>query len=155
MRIRIVALGTRMPAWVDAACADYIRRLPRDYAAELVELRPAPRAGGRSVAQNLDAEAMRIAAASAAHRTVACDERGRSWSTRDLAAALARWHDADERVAFIIGSADGLAARVRDEASVVLSLSSLTLPHGLVRVILAEQLYRAVSLNAGHPYHRE
>jgi 23S rRNA (pseudouridine1915-N3)-methyltransferase len=155
VRIRIVALGTRMPAWVDAAYADYARRLPRDYAVELVELKPAARGSGRSVAQNLAAEAERIEAACADHRTVACDERGRAWSTRDLAAALARWHDADERVAFVVGSADGLAARVREGASVVLSLSNLTLPHALVRVLLAEQLYRAVSLNAGHPYHRE
>lgn len=155
MRIRIVAFGTRMPAWVDAAYTDYVRRLPRDYAVELVELKPAPRASGRSVAQNLESEATRIDSACAGHRTVACDERGRAWSTRDLAATLGRWHDADERVAFVIGSADGLAPRVRDNAGIVLSLSNLTLPHGLVRVILAEQLYRAVSLNAGHPYHRE
>jgi 23S rRNA (pseudouridine1915-N3)-methyltransferase len=155
VRIRIVALGTRMPAWVDTAYADYTRRLPRDYAVELVELKPAPRASGRSVAQNLEAEAARIAAACEDWRTIACDERGRAWSTRDLAGALARWHDADEHVAFVIGSADGLAARIREGASMVLSLSHLTLPHALVRVLLAEQLYRAVSVNAGHPYHRE
>ena len=144
-----------MPAWVDAAYTDYSRRLPRDYAMELVEIKPAVRGSGRSVEQVLEAEADRIDAACAQHRTVACDERGQAWSTRDLAAALTRWHDAGERLAFVIGSADGLAPRVREGAGTVLSLSSLTLPHALVRVILAEQLYRAVSLNAGHPYHRE
>jgi len=144
-----------MPPWVDAAFTEYARRMPRDYAVELFEVKPAARGSGRSVAQNLEAEAARIADACAGYRAIACDERGRAWSTRELAATLSRWHDADERVAFVIGSADGLAPRVRDGASLVLSLSALTLPHALVRVILAEQLYRATSLNTGHPYHRE
>jgi 23S rRNA (pseudouridine1915-N3)-methyltransferase len=155
MRIRIVALGGRMPSWVDAAVTDYTRRMPRDYAVEVVELKPAPRSDGRPVDQLLEQEAQRIEQACAGHRTIACDERGRAWSTRELAEALRRWHDDGERVAFVIGSADGLAERIRQGATAVLSLSSFTFPHALARVVLAEQLYRAVSLATGHPYHRE
>jgi 23S rRNA (pseudouridine1915-N3)-methyltransferase len=155
MKIRIVSPGGRMPAWVDAGVAEYVRRMPRDYAVELVELKPASRAEGRPVEQLLEQEAPRIEHACAEHRMIACDERGAAWSTRDLADALLRWHDEGERVAFVIGSADGLSERLRKRASMLLSLSSLTLPHGLVRILLAEQLYRAVSLATGHPYHRE
>jgi 23S rRNA (pseudouridine1915-N3)-methyltransferase len=144
-----------MPGWVEDAYADYARRLPRDYPLDLVELKPAPRDRGRTIPQLLAAEAERIAAACAGYRIVACDERGSPWTTRELAQRLARWHDAGDSIAFVIGSADGLAPSVREGAHAVLSLSALTLPHALVRVLLAEQLYRAVSLNAGHPYHRE
>ena len=144
-----------MPAWVDDGFADYVKRMPRGYPVELVELKPASRTEGRSVQQLLDQEAIRIEQGCAGHRIIACDERGQAWSTRQLADALARWHDDAERVAFVIGSADGLSERVRGSASMLLALSSLTLPHGLVRVLLAEQLYRAVSLASGHPYHRE
>jgi 23S rRNA (pseudouridine1915-N3)-methyltransferase len=155
MRLRLCALGHRMPGWVDEAYADYSRRLPRDYPLDLVELKPAPRDRGRTVPQLLAAEAERIAAACAGYRVVACDERGSAWTTRDLATRLARWRDAADSIAFVIGSADGLAPSVRDGAHAVVSLSALTLPHALVRVLLVEQLYRAASLNAGHPYHRE
>ena len=155
LKLRIVALGGRMPAWVDDAFADYTRRMPRDYAVELVELKPAPRTQGRPIDQLLELEAARIEQSCADYRMVACDERGRAWSTRDLADAVRRWHDEDERIAFVIGSADGLAERIRTRASMLLSLSALTLPHALARVVLAEQLYRAVSLSTGHPYHRE
>ena len=86
---------------------------------------------------------------------VVLDERGKPWTTRDLAAKLAKWKDDAQDVAFVIGSADGLDASLKREAEVMIALSSFTLPHGLVRVMMAEQLYRAISLNAGHPYHRE
>jgi 23S rRNA (pseudouridine1915-N3)-methyltransferase len=153
--MRIVALGQRMPGWVDAAFSDYARRLPRDYAVELVELKPAPRAGGRSVERILEEEAGRIDASLLGHRVIALDERGAAWSTRDLAQRLRRFHDDGEDIAFVIGSADGLAPRVRERADIVLSVSAFTLPHALVRVLLVEQVYRAVSLIGGHPYHRE
>ena len=155
MKLRIAALGARMPAWVDAGYADYAKRLPRDYAVDLVALKPAPRGRGRSVEQILEAEAQRIEAACDGYRLIACDERGRAWSTRDLARELQRWHDDDAKVAFVIGSADGLAQRIRIRASSLLSLSAMTLPHALVRIVLVEQIYRAASLIGGHPYHRE
>ena len=155
MKLRIVALGARMPAWVAAGYADYAKRLPRDYTVELVELKPAPRGRGRSAGQILEAEAQRIDGACEGCRLIACDERGRAWTTRELARELSRWHDDAESVAFVIGSADGLAQRIRIRASTLLSLSALTLPHALVRIVLIEQIYRAVSLIGGHPYHRE
>jgi len=144
-----------MPAWVADGYADYAKRLPRDYALDLVELKPEPRDRGKPVAQILASEAMRIRAACEGFRVIALDERGKSWSTRDLAGRLARWRDDAQDAAFVIGSADGLDAALKSDARDVVALSSLTLPHALVRVLLAEQLYRAVSLLAGHPYHRE
>ena len=155
MKLRIVALGHRMPGWVTAGYDDYARRLPREFALDLVELKPEPREHGRSVAKLLAGEASRIQAACTGFRVVALDERGASWATRAFAARLEKWRDASEDIAFVIGSADGLAADVKAQAIAVVALSALTLPHGLVRVLLAEQIYRAASLLAGHPYHRE
>jgi 23S rRNA (pseudouridine1915-N3)-methyltransferase len=140
-----------MPAWVDAGFDEYAKRI----ALTLVELKPEPRTRGKSVPQLLAAEAVRIRAACAGARIIALDQRGSSLRTRDLAARLAQWKDDAQDVAFVIGSADGLDAALKSEAHAMLSLSSLTLPHGLVRVMIAEQLYRATSLNAGHPYHRD
>lgn len=155
MNLRVVALGHRMPAWVMAGWNDYARRLPREFALDVVELKPEPRDRGRPVPQLLAAEALRIAAACKGARVVALDERGQAWTTRALAERLARWRDEAQDVAFVIGSADGLAESVRHDAAAVVALSALTLPHALVRVIVAEQLYRATSLLGGHPYHRE
>jgi 23S rRNA (pseudouridine1915-N3)-methyltransferase len=155
MRLRIVALGQRMPAWVTAAVADYAQRLPRETPLDLVELKPAARDRGRTVPQMLADEARAIAAACAGATVVALDERGAAWTTRELADRLARWRADGRDVAFVIGSADGLDASVKADASAVVALSAMTLPHALARVILAEQLYRAASLLAGHPYHRE
>jgi 23S rRNA (pseudouridine1915-N3)-methyltransferase len=153
--VRVVALGHRMPAWIAAGWNEYARRLPQDLTLELVELKPEPRDRGRPVAQLLAGEALRIAAACKGARVVALDERGEAWTTRTLAERLGRWRDDGETVAFVIGSADGLDDGVRRRAAAVVSLSGMTLPHGLVRVLLAEQIYRAASLLAGHPYHRD
>jgi len=155
MKLRIVALGHRMPPWVDAGLNDYARRMPPAFPLELVELRPEPRDHGKPVARILAAEAVRIAAACRGAEVVALDERGDPWTTRRLAEALSRWRDESRDVAFVIGSADGLAFEVKRDAAAVVAISALTLPHGLVRVVLAEQIYRAASLLAGHPYHRE
>jgi len=156
MRIRIIAIGHRMPAWVTAGWNDYARRLPKEFGLELIELRPEPRAGGGTVEQILEAEGVRIGRKWAGDWVrVALDERGRRWSTLELAGALRAWRDDGRAVAFAIGSADGLSEPVKRDANVIVSLSALTLPHGLVRVILAEQLYRSVSVLLGHPYHRD
>ena len=144
-----------MPDWVNAGFDDYAKRMPRDSALDLVELKPEPRDRGKPVAQLLATEALRIRAACTDHHLVALDERGAAWTTSQLAAHLERWRTEAINPAFVIGSADGLDPALKREADVVLTLSTMTLPHGLVRVILAEQLYRAVSINAGHPYHRE
>jgi 23S rRNA (pseudouridine1915-N3)-methyltransferase len=155
VRLTIVALGHRMPVWVDQAVADYAKRLPRDWNFTVRELKPAPRDRGRSVAQLLAAEGEAILQAARGATLVACDERGAAWTTRQLADRLARWRDADADVAFAVGSADGLAPEVKGAAAAQVALSAMTLPHALVRVLLAEQVYRSYSLIAGHPYHRD
>jgi 23S rRNA (pseudouridine1915-N3)-methyltransferase len=155
MKLRIVALGHRMPAWVNAAFDDYARRLPREFALELFEVKPESRDRGKTVAKILAAEAKRIAAATKGSLVIALDERGEAWTTSQLAEKLRVWRDNASPVAFVIGSADGLADRVKRDADAIMALSALTLPHGLVRIVLAEQIYRAASLLRGHPYHRE
>jgi len=155
MRLTLIALGQRMPAWVDAGVADYAKRLPRELGFSLIELRPAPRGQGRPPAQLLADEARRIDEAAGDAEIVALDERGEAWTTRALADRLARWRDEQARIALVIGSADGLDAGLRARARARVALSAMTLPHGLCRVLAVEQLYRASSLLAGHPYHRE
>ena len=154
MKLRIVALGHRMPRWVSDGYDEYAKRLPREYGLELVELKPEARERGRSVAQMLAAEARRIEAACAGYRVVALDERGTPWTTQALAERLRTWRDGNEAVAFVVGSADGLDPTLRAHAAAAVTLSAMTLPHGLVRILLAEQIYRAATLVAGHPYHR-
>jgi 23S rRNA (pseudouridine1915-N3)-methyltransferase len=155
MKLRLVALSARLPAWINAGYTEYARRLAREFTLELVELKPEPRDRGKTTAQILAAEASRIADATGGYHVVALDERGQSWTTADFAAKLASWRERTLAVAFVIGSADGLDAAVKRNADAVLALSALTLPHGLARVVLAEQLYRATSMLSGHPYHRE
>ena len=155
MKLRVLALGHKMPAWVEAGWNDYARRMPRELQLELCELKPEPRDRGKPVAEIIAAEAQRILAAARGTSWVALDERGSPWTTREFAAELARWRDSGSDVAFVIGSADGLDASIKQRALARFSMSALTLPHGLVRVMLAEQVYRAASLLAGHPYHRD
>ena len=157
MKFHIVAVGHRMPAWVSAGFSEYAQRMPRECRIELRELKPATRSGGgeKSVRQWLVTEAERVRAALPARRfTAVLDEHGTPSTTADLARRIERWKHAGRDVAFVIGGADGIASELKQEADLLLSLSSLTLPHGLCRVVLAEQLYRAASLLAGHPYHR-
>lgn len=154
LKFLVVAIGHRMPAWVEAGFAEYAARMPRESRIELIALKPAPRGG--PVRRALDMEGERLRAALPARCVkVALDEHGSLISTMELARRVARWRDSGRDVAFIVGGADGLAEGVRRSADLVWSLSPLTLPHGLARVALAEQLYRAVSILRGHPYHRE
>ena len=155
VKFRIVALGHKLPSWINEGYADYVRRMPREMAVELVELKPEPRDRGKTVEQILAAESTRILAAIKAFHVVVLDEQGETWTTLRLASAMRTSRDGSVDVAFVIGSADGLADAIKRSAHVVLALSALTLPHGLARVLLAEQLYRAASLLQGHPYHRE
>jgi 23S rRNA (pseudouridine1915-N3)-methyltransferase len=154
----IVALGHRMPAWVQAGLEEYGRRMPRDARMTLVELKPEPRAAHPTegaIQRALEAEYKRIVAAlpKGCYKVV-LDERGVSLSTRGLAARIETWRQRGGDVAFMIGGADGMAAALKKEADLLWSLSALTLPHQLVRILLAEQLYRATSMLSGHPYHR-
>ena len=153
MKFLVVAVGHRMPAWVDAGFAEYAGRMPRESRVKLVELKPALRAG--PIPRALQAESQRILAAlPAGCIKVALDERGTAFATTALAQRIARWREAGRDVAFIVGGADGLSEDVKRSADLVWSLSPLTLPHGLARVVLAEQLYRAASILHNHPYHR-
>lgn len=156
MRLLVCAVGTRMPGWVDAGFTDYARRMPRELPLTLQEIRTEPRSGGKPVAALLEAERQRIEQALPEHcRMVALDERGEDLTTRALAERLARWMEAGEDVALLIGGPDGLAPALKARARETLRLSSLTLPHALVRVLLAEQIYRAWSVLRNHPYHRD
>ena len=154
MKFIVVAVGHRMPAWVDAGFAEYAGRMPREARVELVALKAAQRGG--PLKRILDAEGERILSALPAGCTkVVLDERGTLLDTMALARRIARWRETGRNVAFIVGGADGLAESVKKSADLLWSLSPLTLPHGLARVVLAEQLYRAVSILQNHPYHRE
>ncbi|MBL8383627.1 MAG: 23S rRNA (pseudouridine(1915)-N(3))-methyltransferase RlmH [Burkholderiales bacterium] len=156
MKLIIAAVGQRPPAWVAEGFAEYARRMPPEARIELVEIRAEPRTGGRPAQQLMAAEGRRLLAATPAGATlVALDERGRDLTTRGLAQQLERWQRDGADVVFAIGGPDGLHDEVRERAAMSLRLSSLTLPHALVRVVLAEALYRAASLSRGHPYHRE
>lgn len=145
-----------MPSWIDAGVEDYRARLPRAFALEVVAVRPAPRGEGRPVPVMLAAEAQRLRAVTPdGYVTVAMDERGRALATRPLATQIERWRDHAPGVAFWIGGPDGLDPALREAAAFRLSLSALTLPHALARLVLVEQLYRCVSLIGNHPYHRD
>jgi len=155
MRLLVCAVGTRMPGWVDAGFDEYSRRMPRECSLALAEIRPEPRSG-KPVAALLAAEEARIRSAIPPRaRLVALDEHGADVTTRDLAERLERWQTDGSDVAFVIGGPDGLAPALKRDAAESLRLSSLTLPHALVRILLAEALYRAWSLTRNHPYHRE
>lgn len=156
MKLVIAAVGNRMPGWVDSAFAEYAKRMPRDLPIELVAVKPEPRTSGKPVPALMAAEAGRLRAVLPARcRRVALDERGTEITTRALAERLEGWMRDGDDVAFLIGGPDGLDARLKADTVESLRLSGLTLPHGLVRVMLAEALYRAASLLRGHPYHRE
>ena len=136
-RLRVVAVANRLPAWAESACADYARRMPRGYELERVLLKP-----GAREAQRLRAALPRGA------RVVALDERGRELTTAQFATLLA------QETAFVIGGADGLDPGLKKDAALLMRLSALTLPHALAQLVLVEQIYRAATLLAGHPYHR-
>ncbi len=158
MKLRIVAVGHRMPQWISSGFEDYARRMPRDMPLALTELKPEPRGDKPSagdIARIVEQEAQRIEAAiPKGNLTVVLDESGKMVSTLQLADKITRWRDESRDVCFVIGGADGAAARLKQSAGWLWSLSPLTLPHGLARVVLAEQLYRAVSILGNHPYHR-
>ena len=152
--MRLLAAGTRMPAWVDAGVADYAGRLRGDYRLELVEIELGRRGSG-DVQRAVEAEGARmLAAAGPRAALVALQVGGRALSTEQLAGWLQERSRLGEPLAFCIGGPDGLASAVDDRACLRWSLSPLTLPHGLARVVVAEALYRAVTVIKGLPYHR-
>jgi len=155
VRLRVIAVGTKMPSWVAAGWHEYAKRLPTEFNLDLVEVG----LGRRTRSQPTDCaiasegEAMLKAIASG-DRVVALEVRGKPWSTADLAVELAAWQNSGDNYSLLIGGPDGLAPACQARADRMWSLSPLTLPHPLVRVLLVEQLYRAWTINTGHPYHR-
>lgn len=155
MKLWLLAVGQRMPRWVDEAYAEYARRLPPETPLLLKEIRAETRGSSPGAEAAMEREAQRIESAlPPGSRLIALDEHGRRLTSADLAAVLQRWRQDGRDVALLIGGADGLAPRIKQRADMLLRLSDLTLPHGLARVLLAEQLYRAHTLLTGHPYHR-
>jgi len=145
-----------MPGWITTGFSEYARRMPREAKIELLEIKPEPRTTGKTVAQIMEAEAQRILAILPQDcLRIVLDEHGAQPTTRQLADQLQGWMSAGCDIAFIIGGADGLHETVKHSAQQLMALSALTLPHGIVRVLLAEQLYRAHSIMRNHPYHRE
>lgn len=154
MKIRLIAVGQRPPAWVAEGFSEYVRRLPREMPLALVEVPPAARRNlPAERARRLEAERL-LGQVSERDRVIALDVKGRTWSTETLARKLDDWRMEGNDLAFLIGGADGLDERCLSRADERLSLSALTFPHALVRVIVAEQLYRAWTVLTGHPYHR-
>lgn len=155
MRLHLIAVGNKMPDWVEAGYQEYAKRLPGDCALQLHEIAPGQRTKGADLerARREEGEKMLAALPKAAH-VVALEVNGRAWSTEQLSQRLAHWRQLGQDVALLVGGPEGLADSCRQKASEQWSLSPLTLPHPLVRIVLAEQLYRAWSILQGHPYHR-
>ncbi len=156
MRLVVVAVGQRQPGWAREAVDEFSKRFAPDCRLGVVEVKAEPRAGGKTPAQMMLAEAQRLRAAwPKGCRVVALDERGTRRTTVQLAERLREWRGDGRDVALLIGGPDGLDETLRTQADESLRLSDLTLPHALARVLLVEALYRASTVLAGHPYHRE
>lgn len=155
MKLRILSVGHKMPDWVETACSEYLKRMPREASVEIVEIKPDKRASGKNAEVVQEAEAKRILEAAGKDYLIALDERGQEVTTVQLAARMETWLTSGRDIALVIGGADGLHASVKSRADWLWGLSKLTLPHGMVRVLLAEQLYRAWTVIQHHPYHRE
>ena len=155
MKLRLLAVGTKMPAWAEQGYAEYAKRLPADCALELVEIAPGHRAKNTSKekAMQQEAEAL-IKAIPPSDHVVALAVEGKPWTTPQLASELENWRMQGGDVALLIGGPDGMTDEIMRLAKQRWSLSNLTLPHPLVRVLLAEQLYRAWTILQGHPYHK-
>lgn len=144
-----------MPDWVQSACPEYTKRMPREMSVEIVEIKPDKRASGKNSETVQEAEAKRILEAAGRDYLVALDERGQEVTTLQLADKMRLWMESGRDVSLVIGGADGLHDSLKQKADWLWSLSRLTMPHGMVRVMLSEQLYRGLSVINNHPYHRE
>ncbi|MFA7553712.1 MAG: 23S rRNA (pseudouridine(1915)-N(3))-methyltransferase RlmH [Spongiibacteraceae bacterium] len=155
MRIRLIAVGTKMPHWVELGVAEYSKRLPAELKLEVKEIALGKRGKGADIQRAINTEGQQMLAAIGQHdHVIALDVQGKGWGTEQLAVELQRWQLEGDNVSLLVGGPDGLAAECLQRANQRWSLSPLTLPHPLVRVILAEQLYRAWTINNNHPYHR-
>jgi 23S rRNA (pseudouridine1915-N3)-methyltransferase len=156
VHIRLLAVGDRQPSWVDSAFESYAVRLPRQWRFHADTIAVADRRRAKAAVDAVKAEGEKLLAKlKPAERLILLDEKGRQFTSRELAARLDDLQTSGDNLAFVIGGPDGVSDAVRDRAAFTWSLSNLTLPHGLARIIFAEQLYRAWSLSTGHPYHRD
>lgn len=156
MHIRLIAVGDRQPAWVDDAVGIYTNRYPPQWRFRIDRIPTARRSKSTAITKARQAETEQILArVNNGDRMILLDEKGKSMSSTQLGERLSDWQTEGRDVCFVIGGPDGVADGCRERADTIWSLSALTLPHGLARVLLAEQLYRAWSLSTGHPYHRE
>jgi 23S rRNA (pseudouridine1915-N3)-methyltransferase len=156
MRILILCVTGKQPAWILVGVEEYAKRLRSHVKLDIIDLKAEPRSQGRPINVILDAEAARIVdRIPGGSNVIALDERGEQRTTQQLATQIGKWKHSGETIVLLIGGPDGLAQSVKDRARSLWALSSLTLPHGLAKVLLVEQLYRAASLLEGHPYHRE
>lgn len=155
MKIRLIAVGTKMPTWVTQGYEEYARRMPSDMAIELCEITPGQRGKGRDVARAMQKEGdAMLAAIASSDYVIALEVNGKSWSTEQLSEQMEGWRMNGRDVALLVGGPEGLDARCVARADVKWSLSPLTLPHPMVRLLVSEQLYRGWSIICNHPYHR-
>ncbi len=155
MKFHILAVGNKLPAWVNNAFTEYAKRFSQEISLQLIEIKPEKRTSNKNKEQILHAEYQRIKTSiPAGCHIIILDVLGIHYTTTQLADVIKKWMQEGHDIAFVIGGADGLHESIKSSAHSSLSLSKLTFPHGLARIILAEQLYRAVSLIKNHPYHR-
>ncbi|MBF8179504.1 MAG: 23S rRNA (pseudouridine(1915)-N(3))-methyltransferase RlmH [Burkholderiaceae bacterium] len=155
MQLVIAAVGHKMPAWIESGFGEYVKRMPSDCRIHLKEIKPVERSGSKTAETAMALERAKIEAVlPKGARIIALDEHGKDLTSVQLAQQLTQWQQDGRDVAFIIGGADGLDAEFKKNADMLIRISSMTLPHGMVRVMLAEQLYRAWSITQNHPYHR-
>jgi len=155
MQLIIAAVGHKMPAWIEDGFGEYAKRMPPECRILLKEIKPVERSGSKTAETVMALERGKIEAAiPKGSRIVALDERGKDLTTVQLSQLLTQWQQDGRDVTFVIGGADGLDAGFKASADMLVRVSSMTLPHGMVRVLLAEQLYRAWSITQNHPYHR-
>ena len=156
MQLQIIAVGQKMPTWVENACADYLKRMPRELKISVTTIAVAQRNRGGSIEQLKQQEASQIMKKMPRGSfSIALDERGKQWSSKKWSQQLESWMREHPRVNLIIGGPDGLTDECREACSQTIALGTMTMPHALVRVVLIEQIYRAWTLLSGHPYHRE
>lgn len=156
MQIDLIAVGKKMPTWIESGFKEYAKRLPKNINFKLIEITPATRSKNNNADNYKQKEQEKIEATlSPKSIIIALDERGKSINSQQLANQLQTWNDDNQHISLIIGGADGLNEPLKKKANQLWSLSAMTLPHGLVRVMVAEQIYRAWSITQNHPYHRE
>ena len=156
MQIDLIAVGKKMPSWIESGFKEYAKRLPKNINFKLIEINPAIRSKNNNAENYKQKEQENILNTLVDNSLIiALDEKGKAISSTKLANKLQTWNDENQHVSLIIGGADGLSKEIKNKANELWSLSEMTLPHGLVRVMIAEQIYRAWSITQNHPYHRE